>query len=150
MNRGLQPTAILLIVGGVLTACANFPDASRTYGAQGEAILEPLTHVPGDPRRGREIIGGRDANCLFCHAIRETGERFMGDVGPSLSGVGTRLTPGQIRLRIVDPTRLNVDAAMPAYHRVHGLDQVASSYRGKPILSAQEVEDVVAYLLTLK
>lgn len=73
----------------------------------------------------------------------------MGNLAPPLSGVARRLTAGQMRLRIVDPTRINPEAAMPAYHRVEGLDQVASSYRGRPVLSAQEVEDVVSYLLTL-
>ena len=117
---------------------------------QNDAIDQPLTATPGDPLRGREIVAGRDANCLFCHAIPETGERFMGNVGPPLSGVGSRLTPAQLRLRIVDPTRLNRDVVMPAYYRVEDLRDVALSYRGRPILQAQQVEDVVAYLATLK
>jgi sulfur-oxidizing protein SoxX len=117
---------------------------------QGDAITQPLAATPGDAARGREIVTGRDANCLFCHAIPGTGERFMGNIGPSLAGVGGRLGAGQLRLRIVDPTRLNRDAVMPAYHKLEGLDQVAASYRGKPILSAEQVEDVIAYLLTLK
>jgi sulfur-oxidizing protein SoxX len=87
---------------------------------------------------------------LFCHAIPETGERFMGNIGPPLSGVGSRLTAAQLRQRIVDPTRVKRDVAMPAYHRVDGLEQVAQQYRGRPILEAQQVEDVIAYLLTLK
>jgi sulfur-oxidizing protein SoxX len=120
------------------------------YVVQGDAIPEPLTTVPGEPARGREVVTGRDANCLLCHAIPETGERFMGNVAPSLSAVGTRLTPGQLRLRVVDPTRLKPDVAMPAYYRTQGLDRVAEPYRGKPVLSAQQVEDVVAYLTTLK
>ena len=106
--------------------------------------------MPGDPRRGREVIAGRDGNCLLCHAIPETGERFMGNVGPPLSGVGRRLTAGQLRLRIADAGRLNRDVIMPSYYRVHGLDRVAAAYEGKPILTAQQVEDVVAYLLTLR
>jgi len=74
----------------------------------------------------------------------------MGEVGPPLAGVGSRLTPGQIRLRLVDPTLLNPAAAMPAYHRVDGLAYVDQRYRGRPVLSAQEIEDVVAYLAALK
>jgi sulfur-oxidizing protein SoxX len=117
---------------------------------QGDTISQPLGAKPGDPVRGREIVAGREANCLFCHAIPGTAERFMGNIGPSLAGVGTRLTAGQLRLRIVDPTRLNRDAVMPAYHRVEGLDGVAVQYRGKPILSGEQIEDVIAYLVTLK
>jgi sulfur-oxidizing protein SoxX len=106
--------------------------------------------MPGEASRGREVVTGRDANCLLCHSIPETGERFMGNVAPPLSGVGMRLTPGQLRLRLVDPTRLNRDVAMPAYYRTQGLDNVMEQYRGKPVLTAQQVEDVVAYLTTLR
>jgi sulfur-oxidizing protein SoxX len=74
----------------------------------------------------------------------------MGNVAPPLSGIGSRASAGELRLRIVDPTRVNKDAVMPAYYRVHELDGVAAEYRGKPILTAQQVEDVVAYLLTLR
>ena len=74
----------------------------------------------------------------------------MGNVAPPLSGVGSRLTPGQLRLRVVDPTRVKPDVAMPAYYRTHSLDTVMQKYRGKPVLSAQQIEDVVAYLATLR
>jgi sulfur-oxidizing protein SoxX len=134
----------------LLAACATAAEGTVPYVVQGDAIPEPLTTVPGEPARGREVVTGRDANCLLCHAIPETGERFMGNVAPSLSAVGTRLTPGQLRLRVVDPTRLKPDVAMPAYYRTQGLDRVMEPYRGKPVLSAQQVEDVVAYLTTLK
>lgn len=134
----------------LLAACAMAAEGTVPYVVQGDAIPEPLTAVPGEPARGREVVTGRDANCLLCHAIPETGERFMGNVAPSLSAVGTRLTPGQLRLRVVDPTRLKPDVAMPAYYRTQGLDRVMEPYRGKPVLSAQQVEDVVAYLTTLK
>jgi sulfur-oxidizing protein SoxX len=118
---------------------------------RGDSMPEPLTTASaGDPARGRDIVTGRDANCLLCHSIPETGQRFMGDVGPTLSGVGSRLTPGQIRLRVVDPTRVKPDIAMPAYHRIQDLDRVAEPDRGKPVLTAQQVEDVVAYLTTLR
>jgi L-cysteine S-thiosulfotransferase len=115
-----------------------------------DVMEEPLTATRGDAERGRDVIAGREGSCLLCHAIPETGERFMGNVGPPLSGIGARLTAGQLRMRIVDPTRLNPDAAMPAYYRAEGLDLVAESYRGSTILTAQQIEDVVAYLLTLR
>ena len=133
----------------LLAACATSTEPVLLQ-ARSDALPEPLTSTLGDPARGREIVVGRDANCLFCHAIPETGERFMGNVAPPLSGVANRLSAGQLRLRVVDPTRINPEAAMPAYHRTEGLDRVAEPYRGKPILSAQEVEDVVAFLLTLR
>lgn len=106
--------------------------------------------MSGDPQRGREVISGREANCLLCHAVAETGVRFMGDIGPPLSGVGLRLSEGQLRLRIVDSSRLNPETLMPSYYKVDGLVRVAPAFRGKPVLTAQQVEDVVAYLKTLK
>ena len=132
----------------VLAACAASP--GTPYAVSGDAINEPLTMVPGNPAKGREIVIGRDANCLLCHSVPESGQRFMGNVAPPLAGVGSRLAPSQIRLRVVDPTRVKADVAMPAYHRIHGLDRVMEQYRGKPVLDAQQVEDVVAYLSSLR
>jgi sulfur-oxidizing protein SoxX len=134
----------------LLVACAASPADILPYVVRGDAILEPLTAMPGDPSRGREVVVGRDANCLLCHSIPETGQRFMGNVAPPLSGVGARLTAGQVRLRVVDPTRVKADIAMPAYYRTHGLDSVAEGFRGSPVLTAQQIEDVVAYLGTLR
>jgi L-cysteine S-thiosulfotransferase len=131
----------------LLGACAA---ASVPFTVSGDAIPSPLTAAPGDAARGREIVVGRDANCLLCHSIPEPAQRFMGNVAPPLAGVGSRLSPGQLRLRIVDPTRVKPDVAMPAYHRTYGLDRVMEQYRGKPVLDAQQVEDVVAYLSTLR
>lgn len=139
----MNPVARAALLPAVLTLAACAAPAVPT-------ALAPLTAVPGDPARGRAIVVSRDANCLLCHSIPETGERFMGNLGPPLSGVGRRLGAGEIRLRVVDPTRINPDAVMPPYHRTHGLERVAANFRGKPILTAQEVEDVVAYLGTLQ
>ena len=120
------------------------------FTVAGDAIEAPLLELTGDPVRGRAVVKNREtANCLICHAIPDPIERFMGDVGPSLAGVGARLSPGQIRLRLVDPTLLNEQAIMPAYHRIGGLNRVDERYRGRPVLSAQEIEDVVAYLSSL-
>lgn len=93
---------------------------------------------------------GRDGNCLLCHAIPETGARFMGNLGPPLSGVGARLNAGQLRLRLVDSMRLNPETIMPSYYRTAGYNQVAAAWRDKPVLSEQQIEDVVQYLLTLR
>lgn len=114
------------------------------------SAMPPLTEQPGDPRRGRAVVLDRDrGHCLLCHRIDQLDEGFQGTIGPPLSDVGRRLAPAELRARIVDPTRLNPATVMPAYHRVDGLRQVADEYRGRPILTAREVEDVVAFLATL-
>ena len=143
-------TAFAFALAASLSACAVAQNGLVAYEVVGGAIPAPLTSEPGDAQRGRAIIVGRNGNCLLCHAIPETGEKFMGNVAPSLSGIGSRRSAGELRLRIVDPTRFNKDAVMPAYYRVQGLDTVAGEYRGKPILTAQQVEDVIAYLQTLR
>lgn len=120
------------------------------YRVEGDAIPVPLASAAGDPARGRALVMGRDANCLLCHAVPETGVRFMGNIGPPLSGVGARLSAGQLRLRVVDPSRLNHDTVMPSYYRVTGLVRVAPAYQGKPVLTAGQIEDVVAFLQTLQ
>lgn len=117
----------------------------------GDGIPEPLTPGPADGARGRALIVARDAaNCVLCHAVPDSAVRFAGDVGPSLQGVGARLNPAQLRLRVADNLRLNAATIMPSYYKVDGLARVAAAYRGKPILSAMEIEDVVAYLATLR
>jgi sulfur-oxidizing protein SoxX len=102
----------------------------------------------GDVQRGREVFVSRDqGHCVLCHTIAGTA---AGNVGPSLANVGSRLTPREIRARIEDITRITPNAAMPTYHRTEGLTRVASQYAGKPVLSREQVEDVAAYLSTLK
>ena len=115
-----------------------------------ERALPPLTSQPGDPTRGRAIV--RDAgkaSCLICHAMPIPEEPDHGGIGPSLAGIANRATSGELRRRIVDPTVLNPTTVMPPYHRTDGLYRVLERYRGEPIYDAQEVEDVIAYLLTL-
>ena len=136
---------------GAIAACAAVShDALAPYRVEGDAIREPLAPVPGDAARGKQVVVSRDSNCLLCHAAPETGVRLMGNVGPPLDGVGARFSEGQLRLRIVDSARLNRETLMPSYYRTDGLNQVAATFRGKPVLSAQQVEDTVAYLLTLR
>jgi len=117
----------------------------------GDAIPQPLTTTPGDPARGKEVLVQREkGHCILCHALPEGDVRFAGNVGPPLAGVGSRLTPAQIRGRIVDPTHHDSASVMPAYFRTEGLRRVAPPYRGRTVLSAQDVEDAVAYLATLR
>jgi sulfur-oxidizing protein SoxX len=115
------------------------------------AIPAPLTDQPGEAERGRRIVLDRDGgDCVICHAMPLPQRQFHGSIGPALDGVGARYSAGELRLRLVDPKALNSDTIMPAYHRVEGLQRVHERYRGKPILTAQQIEDVVAYLLTLR
>jgi len=112
-------------------------------------FLETPLAAAGDAARGREVFIARDGgHCVLCHAA--PGISTAGNVGPSLAGVGARLTTGQIRLRIVDITRVNPRAAMPTFHRIEGLERVAPEFRGRPALTGQQVEDLVAWLSTLR
>ena len=113
-----------------------------------DAIEAPFAPT-ADAARGREVFASRDVGrCVLCHGA--PGIALAGNVGPSLAGVASRLTVGQIRLRIADITRVNPDAVMPTFHRIEGMVRVAPEYRGMPALDAQQVEDVVAWLATLK
>jgi L-cysteine S-thiosulfotransferase len=125
--------------------------AALALSVAADAVPQPLAGAVGDPARGREIVVNRQLSlCLLCHSGPFPEERFQGSIGPDLQGTGARLTPGQIRLRIADPARLNAQTIMPSYYKVDGLARVAPAYRGKPILSAQQIEDIVAFLTTLK
>jgi sulfur-oxidizing protein SoxX len=105
----------------------------------------------GDAQRGRSIVGNRHVGmCLLCHRAPIPEERFQGDLAPDLAGVGARLSAAEIRARLVDPRRANPSTIMPAYFSTEGLTRVAPAYRGKTIFTRQQVEDVVAYLATLK
>lgn len=127
------------------------PAALAAYEIVGDAIAAPLDGLRGDPAKGRAIVVERQKGlCLLCHSGPFPEQRFQGDIGPDLSGVGDRLSQGQLRLRMVDSTALNPASVMPSYHRVDHLTRVARAHQGKPILDAQEVEDVVAFLATLR
>ena len=122
-------------------------------GAAGadDTIPESLTGAKGDPARGRAIVTNRQVGlCLLCHSGPFPEERFQGNLAPDLRGAGKRWSEGQLRLRIVDSGRINGATTMPAYHRTEGLVRVAPAWRGKSILSAEQIEDVVAFLVTLK
>jgi L-cysteine S-thiosulfotransferase len=138
---GAGRTVLSLLCVIVTMGCA----ASKSPA---DSLETPLA-AAGDAARGREVFMARDGgHCVLCHAA--PGVAIAGNVGPSLAGVGDRLTPGQIRLRIADMPRVNADAAMPAFHRTEGLTRVAPEYRGKPALSGQQVEDLVAWLSALR
>ena len=124
--------------------------ALRPYEVVGDAIPVSLTGTPGDPARGRAIVINRQNTCLLCHSGPFPDERFQGDLSPNLKGTGARWTAGELRLRMVDASRLNPATIMPSYYKVDGLTRVGTAWRGKPILTAEQIEDVVAYLTTLR
>ena len=131
---------------GVVLALALLP-----YTVVGDAIPAPLTGAPGDPERGRVIVTSRQRGlCLLCHSGPFPEERFQGDLAPSLAGVGSRLSEGQLRLRLVDSRKLDPGTIMPSYYQTDGLNRVGSAWRDKPVLNAEEIEDVVAFLATLR
>ena len=114
-------------------------------------IPASLSGARGDAARGRAIVVNRQLGlCLLCHSGPFPEERFQGNIGPDLNGIGARLSEGQIRLRVADPGRLNPATIMPAYFRSEGLMRVAPAFQGKSPLTAEQIEDVVAFLTTLK
>jgi sulfur-oxidizing protein SoxX len=117
----------------------------------GDAVPRSLTGRPGDAARGRDIVFSRErGNCAVCHIMPAPDERSHGNVGPNLRGVASRLSEAQLRLRLVDARRLNPASIMPSYYRLDGLQRVAKAYAGKPVLTAEEIEDALAYLMTLR
>lgn len=139
--------ATLLTPGAPLRA----QGAVAAYSVSGDAISQSLEGQPGDASRGKVIAFDPErGNCTICHPVPGGDARAQGTVGPPLAGVGARLSEGQLRLRIVDGTRINSETIMPPYHRVEGLNRVGREWTGKPVLSAREVEDLVAFLATLK
>jgi sulfur-oxidizing protein SoxX len=142
----------LLAAAALYGACglaAAQPVAS--YTVAGDAIPEPLQGLQGDAQRGRAIVANRTGGlCLLCHSAPIAEERFQGDLAPNLAGVGARYSPAQLRLRVVDPRRVNPESFMPAFHSSHDPSRTGAAWAGKPLLSAQQVEDVVAWLATLR
>ncbi|MDP2412055.1 MAG: sulfur oxidation c-type cytochrome SoxX [Pseudolabrys sp.] len=139
-----------LLANALMMTAAPAQDALHRFEVVGDAIPSSLTGAPGDPARGRAIVLKRENTCLLCHSGPFPDERFQGDLSPSLAGAGARWSEGQLRLRLVDASRLNPATIMPSYYRVDGLTRVAPAWRGKPILTAEQIEDVVAYLATLR
>lgn len=122
----------------------------RAYTITADGIPDSLTGAPGDPARGRALVLDRGSTCILCHSGPFAEARFQGDLAPHLAGTGSRWSASQLRLRVVDAARLNAQTIMPSYYRVDGLARVGPSWRGKPILSAEQIEDIVAFLATLR
>lgn len=138
----------LLCLSFATPALAQEP---RPYAITGDAIPASLTDAPGDAKRGRVIVLNRQVGlCILCHSGPFPEERFQGTLAPDMKGAGARWNEGQLRLRIVDAARLNPDTIMPPYYRTDGLARVAPAFAGKTLLDAGQIEDVVAFLMTLR
>ena len=137
-----------------LLTVACTPDSPRLVSPNqidGDSIPLPLADTIADAAHGEALFVSRDGgHCVLCHQVAGLDAEFQGDVGPALTGIGARLSPGQLRLRVVDYEQVQPDVLMPSYYRIHDLYQVSNAYEGKPVLSAEDVEHVVAYLSSLK
>jgi L-cysteine S-thiosulfotransferase len=122
----------------------------RAYAVIGDAIPDSLTGAPGDIARGRALVVDRTSTCILCHSGPFPEVKFQGDLAPALAGTGQRWSEGQLRLRLVDASRFNPATIMPSFYRLDGLVRVGAAWRGKPILSAEQIEDLVAYLKSLR
>jgi sulfur-oxidizing protein SoxX len=150
-TRRALAAALALALAASIAASAEerISAAMAPVLVSGDRIPQPLGRLNGNAERGHALMVERAAaNCLNCHAV--PGLPVAGNVGPSLAGIGARLSAAQLRLRIADIQRVKADAVMPSYYRTDGLDRAASEYRSKPVLDAQQVEDLIAYLETLK
>jgi L-cysteine S-thiosulfotransferase len=122
-----------------------------SFTVVGDGIPQPLTDTPGDAARGRAVVANRQLGlCLLCHQAPIPEEKAQGNLAGDLSGTGSRWTAAQLRLRVADARRLNPSSLMPAFHRVGGQQRVGPAWQGKPVLDAQQVEDVVAWLQSLR
>jgi len=143
-------TIIGAVSGAVVASAITFGAEAAEVMIVDDAIPASLTGTAGDPANGKKVaINRKKGNCLACHVMPIPEEQFHGDVGPDLSDVGSNLSEGALRLRLVNSKAINPDTIMPAF-LTPGKIRVKKNFEGKTILSAQEVEDVIAYLLTLK
>ena len=143
--RGALAAALALVPAALVQASPKKPPERGYYDV---SRMAPLTDQAGDPANGRKLAATKGL-CLSCHAMPIPEQADHGDVGPDLAGVAERLQPAELRMRIVDPKVINPDTPMPSFYK-KDLNRVAKDWVGQTILSAQEVEDVVAYLGTLK
>jgi L-cysteine S-thiosulfotransferase len=126
-------------------------DLRPHYTIVGDGIPKPLTGGKPNVENGRRIVTERQTGlCVLCHSGPFPEARFQGDLATNLAGTGSRWTEAQLRLRMVDASQVNPQTIMPSYYRTHALQRVGSQWRGQPVLNAQQIEDVVAFLKTLR
>jgi sulfur-oxidizing protein SoxX len=135
-----------------ISALLALPTSSQSQIIwDGDAIPNSLSGKPGDPIKGRTLVTSRQNGlCILCHAGPFPEERFQGNLAPELKLSVTNLSAAQLRARLVDPSKTSANTIMPSYFRIDHLQRVAPQFAGKTVLSAQEIEDVIAYLLTIK
>ena len=133
-----------------LVSYVNANEDLISYDIIDYSIPYSLTNIEGNIKNGREVALSRQGNCLACHKVPMYDDIFQGNIGPSLAGIGNRYTIAELRLRLVNPYVLNPDTIMPAFYKVRGLKRVDKKYTEKSILSAQEIEDVISWLATIK
>ncbi len=150
MVRSFIPGGVWFAAAALALPAVAGAQELRTYDVVGGAIPQSLTGMPGDATRGRTLVLDRASTCILCHNGPFPEVTFQGDLAPNLGGAGSRWSEGQLRLRLVDASRLNPATIMPSYYRVGGLDRIGAAWRGTPILSAEKIEDLVAYLATLR
>lgn len=150
MYRLNHTSSLMFLLTFALPAMADAP--YYAWQVEDFAINQPLGGLQGDPVRGKKVVIDKHrGNCLACHAMPIPEEPFHGNIGPSLENIASRLNEGQLRLRVVDEKQINPMTIMPGYYRnPKHFTLVLDEYSGKTFLTAQEVEDVVAYLMTLK
>jgi L-cysteine S-thiosulfotransferase len=150
--RGAHPTSL------ALTLAALAVSTSPSYAQPTDIIARPLTDAVGDVERGKRIVADRRVGlCLLCHQgpdelkmLDSMKDQPQGNISTNLTGAGSRWTAAQLRMRIVDSKRVNPDSVMPSYFKTDGLTRVGEPWKGQTIFTAQQVEDVVAYLVSLK
>jgi sulfur-oxidizing protein SoxX len=140
---------IVCALAAALLLRATDAQTLAPYKIVGDGIPESLTGAPGDATRGRTLVLDRGTTCILCHS-GPFGTQFQGDLAPTLTGTGNRWTANQLRLRLVDAAHFNPDTIMPSYYRVDGLTRVSRNWTGKPVLNADQIEDIVAYLASLR
>jgi sulfur-oxidizing protein SoxX len=147
----MRAGAAAFVIAGL--GCGGYveADALRPFTIVGDAIPASLTGSKGDAGRGRAIVVNRQVGlCLLCHSGPFPEQAFQGNLAPDLKGTGARWSEGQLRLRIVDASKIRPDTIMPPYYRTEDLRRVAPAFQGKPVLDAEQIEDVVAFLITLQ
>lgn len=158
-KQSLKMSLLGILFAGSLVACAKAvvtetvaePGLVPYIITDGKTVNNSLTGTPGDPVKGRALaINRKKGNCLACHALPIPEQSFHGEIAVSLYGVGNRLSAEELRMQIINPKVTDPDTIMPAFYRTSGFNRVKKNFIGKSILEAQEVEDIVAYLLTLQ
>ena len=150
----VKRTLAVVAIGGSLALLLSSPASAADlikYQINNDAIATSLTRKAGDPVNGKKLATNRKkGNCLACHSMPIPEQAFHGNIGPDLKGISSRYSEGELRLRIVNPKVLNSETIMPAFYKADGFNRVMEKFAGKTIITAQEVEDIVAYLMTLK